>query len=354
VVSWFSAVRRLGIAALALAVAAAAGAGCGDVRIYPLRHGKPPDCPYAMDGWAKVPGDGSPTTGGEGGEEVVASTADELTGYASDAAPLVIKVRGSLALSSSIRFVSNKTIYGDPATPRSGVIGAGLDFTDASNIIIRNLVISRATAGEGDAITLLRSKHVWIDHCDLSSELVGGNYDGLVDITHASDYITISWTVFHDHRDTSLVGHSANNMAEDADHLTVTYHHNLFRQVFSGPRIRFGSAHIYNNQFVDMNTAGSYAVAAESYARVLVEWNHFSFVALAITTMYMDEFAGSAWDIENRYEGGTPVPVVSSSTPILVPPYAYSPDSLDTVEYVVPSCAGVGHLTPERILVWTP
>src|SRR5436309_1937183 len=88
--------------------------------------------------------------------------------------------------------------------------------------------------------------HDWRgDHCDLSSERNpdGASYDGLVDITHAAESITISWTKFHDHRDTSIVGHSDLNGTEDKGHLHVTYHHDLFQNVDAGPRIRFGTVH---------------------------------------------------------------------------------------------------------------
>jgi pectate lyase len=366
VVARFAGVLLLLMTITALAAGAAA---CSDVRIYPLRHGSPdagmdagpdvvPDtsppppirCPTSMVGWATVAGENVlTTTGGARGDAVVASTAEELIAYAAFNAPLVIRVRGLLTLTEPVEFTSNKTVYGDPAVPGSGVTGAGLNLTDASNIIVRNLQISKAAAGEGDAITLLRSKHVWIDHCDLSSERTGGNYDGLVDITHASDFITVSWTQFHDHRETSLVGHSADNSVEDTDHLTVTYHHNLFVGVLSGPRIRFGTAHLYNNQFERIDVSGSFAIASESRAQVLVERNLFKLVAQPITTMYMDAIGGLAWDIENRYEqiGANNISLPTTQMPD--PPYTYERDSTDTVPVTVPACAGVGKINPLEI-----
>jgi pectate lyase len=361
VVSSPSGARR--IAVFALALVGVAGA-CGDVRIYPLRYGStdagadirldtppPPPiiCPTSMVGWAKLPGIGDPTTGGAGGDAVVASTPEQLIAYAAADAPLVIQVRGLLTLTAPVEFTSNKTIYGDPETQGSGITGAGLNLTDASNIIVRNLIISKAIAGEGDAITLLRSKHVWIDHCDLSSEQAGGNYDGLADITHASDYITISWTDFHDHRDTSLVGHSENNMDEDMEHLTVTYHHNRFARVFSGPRIRFGSAHVYNNWFEEINAAGSFAVASESFARVLVEKNVFKAVATPITTSFMDANAGSAWDAENDYMQ-SPTPNIIAVGPRLVPPYAWAPTDTESLMALIPLCTGVGKIDDPLVI----
>jgi pectate lyase len=360
--------RFTGVLAFALALAAGAAA-CSDARIYPLRHGaadagmetgadlapdtSPPPpirCPTSMVGWATVAGDNVlTTTGGVRGDAVVASTPEELIAYAAFDAPLVIRVRGSLTLTEPVKFTSNKTVYGDPAAPGSGVTGAGLNLTDASNIIVRNLQISKATAGEGDAITLLRSKHVWIDHCDLSSERTGGNYDGLVDITHASDYITVSWTHFHDHRETSLVGHSENNMDEDTGHLTVTYHHNLFVGVLSGPRIRFGTAHLYNNQFERIDAAGSFAIASESRAQVLVARNLFKLVAQPITTMFMDAVGGSAWDIENDYEQIGANNISQPTTAMPVPPYTYELGPTDDVPVTVPTCSGVGKINPLEI-----
>jgi pectate lyase len=347
--------RRAG-AALALIVVAlvtlvAAGAACGDVRIYPLRRDTPGgtiDCfNERVGGYATVAGDTSPTTGGGDGEPVVASTPEELAAYAAMEGPLVIQVHGLLALPASIQFTSDKTIYGDPATPGSGVTGAGLNFTDASNIIVRNLQISKAGLDEGDAITLLRSQHIWIDHCDLSSEATGGNYDGLIDITHASDFITVSWTAFHDHRDTSLVGHSENNADEDTGHLRVTYHHNWFARVFSGPRVRFGTAHVYNNQFEDIAAVGSFGVASESNASMLVEQNTFVNVALPITTTFMDAVAGSVWADSNRYDMNSGAPNIGDTTlPKLVPPYEYMPDTAGNVSASVKSCAGIGKIDP--------
>lgn len=61
--------------------------------------------------------------------------------------------------------------------------------------------ISKVEADYGDAITIQKSTNVWVDHCDLSA--VRGDdkdfYDGLVDLSHAADWVTISYTYFHDH-----------------------------------------------------------------------------------------------------------------------------------------------------------
>lgn len=115
-------------------------------------------------------------------------------------------------------------------------------------MILRNLKISKVLADNGDAITIQAASNVWVDHCDLSSDTDHGKdfYDGLVDVTHASEYVTVSNTFFHDHFKASLVGHSDSNAAEDQGHLHVTYANNYWYNVNSrGPSVRFGTGHIF-------------------------------------------------------------------------------------------------------------
>ena len=91
--------------------------------------------------------------------------------------------------------------------------GAGLDLTDSENVIIQNLIIAKAVGA--DAITVQRSRHVLIDTATLGSDRdqPQGYYDGLVDITHASNGVAVVARVIADHYDTGLVGHSDDNAA---------------------------------------------------------------------------------------------------------------------------------------------
>ena len=75
-----------------------------------------------------------------------------------------------------------------------------------NNVILRNLKISGVDADNGDAIGLDNAVNVWVDHCDLSGDLNAGkdDLDGLLDITHASDWVTVSNTYFHNHVSTIL------------------------------------------------------------------------------------------------------------------------------------------------------
>lgn len=133
-------------------------------------------------------------------------------------------------------------------TPDAGLTGIGLTINGQSNVIVRNLKISKVLADYGDAITIQASKNVWVDHVDVSSDLNNGKdyYDGLIDVTHASDWVTISNSYIHDHYKASLVGHSDDNGDEDTGHLTVTYANNYWNNVNSRtPSFRFGTGHIF-------------------------------------------------------------------------------------------------------------
>lgn len=79
--------------------------------------------------------------------------------------------------------------------------GIGLYIKGSSNVIVRNLKISKVKAANGDAIGIQASKNVWIDHVDVSSDLDHDKdfYDGLIDVTHASEWVTISNSKIHDH-----------------------------------------------------------------------------------------------------------------------------------------------------------
>ncbi len=182
-----------------------------------------------------------------------------------------------------IRIGSNTTIVGldKHATIRGGWFDIrGSSTVNRKNIIIRNLTFEDTfdcfpewspTDGElgswnalYDAISLRNSDHVWIDHNtfrdretadDTLPQYFGVLYqvhDGLLDITNASDYVTVSWNRFVNHDKVMLIGSSdsGSTAANDRNKLNVTLHHNLFEDVGQRvPRVRFGKVHVYNNYY---------------------------------------------------------------------------------------------------------
>ena len=327
--------------ATALAVTAAA---CGDAVLYPYEPTPDPimpvNCPDTMIGYAWIAGDTAPASGG-GPTTVDVSDLSGLMDALAQTQPLTIRLNGMLTTTDKIQIKTNdKTIIG--VGTDSGLIGGGIELSGVDNIWLRNLRIAKvqiAGNSDGDAIRLTTATHVWIDHCDLSSErdVPEGVYDGLVDMSHASDYVTVSWTLLHDHRDTSLVGHSqsADAQLEDMNHLHVTYHHNQFRNVESGPRVRTGSIHVLNNHFQDV---GIFGVAAETMAIAVVDHNVFERVALPITTDYLDTLDGKAQDLTNSYKASGANNI--TMTGALSLPYSYTPDSTDGTLTLVGACAG--------------
>ena len=375
-----------------------------DVRIYPLRarpttgsdaaigvdSAVPTDCPSQLVGFATMSDlggewdggiDASPTllldggvTGGGAPDAATLVVVDaqntdalaQFTTYASDKTPgpLTILVKGMISIpptpdggdtgGEQVRVSSNKTILG--ADANSGLLGGGLGMTRVFNVIVRNLTIARPnTDGAIDAIHIEKSHQIWIDHCDLSSTGGTGTYDGLVDISDHSDFVTVSWTHYHDHKDSGLVGRSDTSAAaaEDAGTEHVTYDHDWFENLATGPRIRVGTVHVLNGLFEQVT---NYGVASTDGANVLVEANYFRSVALAptdadfgrVTTILESATAGYV-DLLNdvndpRLPSGGDLITTTQSVPSALFPYSYMPDSANSVPTLVTNCSGTGKI----------
>jgi pectate lyase len=212
------------------------------------------------------------TSGGGKGSTVSVSSLSALNSALQGDSPKTIIITGPIHGAGRHKVGSNKSIIG---RDKSAVLtGNGFWINKAKNVIIRNVKIVKVKASEGDAITVQGSKNVWIDHCDLSSDREHGKdyYDGLLDIVHGSDFVTVSNTHFHDHFKASLVGHSDKNEGEDKGHLHVTYYNNLWTNINSrAPSLRFGTGHIFNSVFNNVNDG----INARQGANVLVQGNVF-------------------------------------------------------------------------------
>jgi pectate lyase len=302
-----------------------------------------PPPPGGIVGWATQ---GGGTTGGAGGSTVTVSSLADLTAQANSGSALTIRVNGNFTCSADVRVGANKTILGVGAN--SGLTGCGLNIRDTSNVIVRNMRIARVRAGNGngDAIHIDNATRLWLDHNDLSSDTTSGTdfYDGLLDLTHGTDFVTISWNVFHDHVKCSLIGHSDSNSGEDTGHLRITYHHNVFSNCGQrNPRVRFGNpVHIYNNYYVNTTTFEySYAIATTENAGVLVEGNYFENIS---DPTHIGEGSSDPGNLVARNN------VTVNSGPILTAgsvagiPYPYQVDNPSTVKATTLSGAGTGKI----------
>ncbi|RYP09874.1 hypothetical protein DL764_001008 [Monosporascus ibericus] len=227
------------------------------------------------------------TTGGAAGNTVTVTDVASLKEAAEADEPAVIIVSGALSGSEKIRVASDKTIFGESG---SSIEGVGFYINKANNVILRNLKISKVLADNGDAIGIQKAQNVWIDHCDLSSDREHGKdfYDGLLDVTHAADFVTLSNNFIHDHFKASLVGHSDSNGDEDTGHFTITYANNYWKNINSrGPSVRFAKAvHIVNNYEEDIDTGG---INARMGAQILLQSSAFKGVEEAVLSKDSDE-----------------------------------------------------------------
>jgi pectate lyase len=315
-------------------------------------------------------------TGGGSGPQFIVNMTDanalaQFSMYASDKmpGPLTILVNGQINIPpppdggsgdlQKIRVSSNKTVAG--VGPASGFIGGGITLTGVSNVILRNLLINMPNADDAgdnvDAIHIETSHQIWVDHCDLSSNGATStpSYDGLVDISDGSDFVTVSWTYYHNHGDTGLIGRSDSSAAaaQDASKNHVTYDHDRFDSVLTGPRARFGTVHVLSSFFQNV---ANYGVASLDGAMVKIENSVFQNVAPPpeddadfgwVTTILSSATMGYVDLVNNVVDplSGASVPMPPPMTPVSIPyPYPYSPGQPDPG--LVMRCARTGAYGP--------
>jgi pectate lyase len=283
-------------------------------------------------------GFGAGTTGGGSAPAVTVSGLDAFRAAVAGSAAKVVRVNGLIPLSGQVDIGSNTTVLGVGSS--SGFTGGGLRLKNVSNVVIRNLNISKPVA-PADGITVQASTKVWVDHNSFSADRSHDkdHYDGLLDITHGSDNVTVSWNTFKDHFKGSLVGHSDSNASEDTGRLKVTYHHNSFSNVFSRiPSLRFGTGHFYNNHVSGADTACHSRMGAQ----MLVENNVFRSTKIAVTTSRSSDVDGYA-NLRGNDLGGAATEISRVGT-FTTPPYGYTAEPASSVVASVTSGAGVGKL----------
>lgn len=152
--------------------------------------------------------------------------------------------------------------------------GFGVKVKNMSNLEIRNLGCMLCDSSEGDNYSLQQDNdHVWVHHCDSFYGMAGGDADqakgdGALDCKK-STYITFSYNHFYDNGKCNLLGLKENS-TED---LYITYHHNWYDHSDSRhPRVRFYTAHVYNNYY-DGNA--KYGIGSTQSSSIFAESNYF-------------------------------------------------------------------------------
>lgn len=152
--------------------------------------------------------------------------------------------------------------------------GWGIRVKNASNIEIRNIGVMNVNSGEGDNIGLQQNnQYVWVHHNDFfygdaGSDSDQAKGDGALDCKK-STYVTFSYNHFWDTGKSNLLGLSENT----TEGLYITYHHNWYDHSDSRhPRVRFYSAHVYNNYY---DGIAKYGIGSTLGSSVFAEGNYF-------------------------------------------------------------------------------
>jgi pectate lyase len=285
-----------------------------------------PDFPMA--GFATQNGG---TTGGKGYSEVTVSNVSDLKSYAKAGNKIIYVKPGTYM--GPIEVGSNVTIYGyQGAIIAQPTSGSAMKLSGSKNVIIRNLKFKGAGAHDDDDEDCLQvnheSKNVWIDHVD-----VYDGHDGNLDVTNASDFVTISWTKFSytsassGHQFSNLIGNSKTKTS-DRGHLNVTIHHTWWADgvVERMPRVRFGKVHVANNLFDSKNA--SYCVRAAVEANIRIEKNVFIGVQKALD-LYTSDGTITAAQMIGNYEENVKKPQSGTGT-AFTPPYSMSLTDVST------------------------
>ena len=303
-------------AALCAAMVMAAGGGNAADAVDPARQTAP------ADGWASQAG------GTVGGANAITSqiytvnNRKELLAAIANAGTngKIIKVNGIIDMSEgvpytstgdqaargAIRLKSNTTLIG--AGSNAGFVNGRIVLSSVSQIIIRNLkLVNPCDVGpvwdptDGatgnwnsayDAIGITSSDHIWIDHNSFTDAPVTDDmlpvenghtkqcHDGALDITNASDYVTVSYNSFNKHNKNNLIG-SSDTATTDEGKLRITFSNNVWTDITQrAPRVRFGMVHLFNNYYAGTKSLPvygySYSIGVGTAAKILSQNNVFA------------------------------------------------------------------------------
>ena len=231
-----------------------------------------------------------------------------------DNRPLIVRLIGQITdpsylLSGDIVIENNNNTSGHITFEGVGddavADGWGVRVKNATNIEIRNLGFMNCNSDEGDNIGLQQNNdYIWVHNVDLfygdaGSDADQAKGDGALDCKK-STYVTISYNHFWDSGKSNLLGLGENT----TEGLYITYHHNWYDHSDSRhPRVRFYSAHVYNNYY-DGNS--KYGVGSTEGSSVFVENNYFRHCKYPMLTSMQgtDIFNGSSGTFSGE-DGGT-------------------------------------------------
>lgn len=310
-------------------------------------------------------------------------------GWADPAGPLEearVRAASVQAARTQQHVGSNVTIVGVGDDAR--ISGANLRVRDAHNVILRNLRFSDGydcfpqwDPGDGDAgnwnsaydnVSLWTSTSVWVDHSTFddgahpagSLPIVFGRpfevHDGLLDITHGSDLVTVSYNEFLSHDKTMLIGSSDSRLQDRGQH-RVTLHHNYWQDIGQrAPRVRFGDVHVYNNYYRQTRRQAAdsfqYYWGAGKESSLVIENNAVSLARGTDPALVVGAYGGTMLsesgtllngrraDLLAAYNATAATPLADEARWTPSGAYRYRLLPAAAVPWVVPATAGTGVL----------
>jgi pectate lyase len=285
---------------------------------------------------------------------------------------------GDQAIRGLIRLPSNTTLIG--AGPGAGIVNGHIVVSNVSQIIIRNLkIVNPCDVGpiwdptDGalgnwnsafDGIGVSGSDHVWVDHntftdgamtddlLPIENGQVKQCHDGALDITNASDYVTVSYNSFGQHRKNNLIG-SSDTATADTGKLRVSFSNNVFRDIVSrAPRVRYGQVHLLNNYFVGSKSQPAYpfeyAVGVGHASQILSNNNVFEIAGVTRCDEVVQPIGGTVpgafKDTGSTLNGAALAGCPAPDSVAFTPPYAYTARPLALVKANALAQAGGGKL----------
>jgi len=230
---------------------------------------------------------------------------------------------------------------GDDAVLR----GFGLRLKNLSNCEIRNMAIMLVDSSEGDNYSLQQGcDHVWVHNCDSFYGMPGSDSDqkkgdGALDCK-LSTYITFSYNHFWDNGKCNLLGLKENT----TDGLYITYHHNWYDHSDSRhPRVRFYSAHVYNNYY-DGNA--KYGMGSTNGSSILSENNYFrNCIKPMLISMQGTDIAEGEGTFSSE-DGG----IIKSYGNIMEGTYKFVPYSKNNTEFDAYDASSLTEKVPSSVL----
>ena len=359
-----------------------------------------------LDGWAAQAGG---TRGGgdaSAADSVVVRTPAQLRAALArkDTASRIIGVKGIIDMSEGrpyastadpaerglVRLRSNTTLIGLGAD--AGFVNAHVQVSKVSQVIIRNLSLrnpcdvapvwdpkdgaSGNWNAQFDAISIVDSHHVWVDHNSFTDAPMLDNlqpvengkhkqcHDGALDIREGSDFVTVSYNHFALHQKNMLIG-ASDQAHGDTGHLRVTLSNNLFENIASrAPRVRFGQVHLFNNYHVGDRKHPvykyEYGVGVAKQARIVSHANAFDIAGARSCVDAVRPFetdtadAGLFTDTGSLLNGAALAPCGQAATPAWTVPYPFAPRPAEAVRAHVLASAGAGKIAHRQAVAGCP